>query len=107
MILSSGIPSNSKSKTSCADSNLRLRCEASGTSKGLPRLRPRDEAKKSEIHRVGGGIEESNSYGSALWSLLDADLSKNVDATGESSVCSLLHGDKVRCPSATEFWDTV
>ncbi|GBM85304.1 hypothetical protein AVEN_231122-1 [Araneus ventricosus] len=56
MILSGGIPTNSKSKTSCADSNLRSRCEASGTSKGLPRLRPRDEARKSEIRRVGGGI---------------------------------------------------
>ncbi|GBM27787.1 hypothetical protein AVEN_269741-1 [Araneus ventricosus] len=54
MILSGGIPTNSKSKTSCADSNLRPRCETSGTSKGLPRLRPRDEARKSEIRRVGG-----------------------------------------------------
>ncbi|GBN29938.1 hypothetical protein AVEN_158064-1 [Araneus ventricosus] len=54
MILSGGIPSNSKSKTSCADSNLRPRCEARGTSKGLPRLRPRDEARKLEIRRVGG-----------------------------------------------------
>ncbi|GBN18894.1 hypothetical protein AVEN_239583-1 [Araneus ventricosus] len=39
--------------------------------------------------------------------LVDADLMKNVDATGESSVCSLVHRDKVRCPSATELWDTV
>ncbi|GBL87395.1 hypothetical protein AVEN_118341-1 [Araneus ventricosus] len=42
---------NSKSETSCADSHLRPRCEASGTSNGLPRLRPSDEARKSEIHR--------------------------------------------------------
>ncbi|GBM76558.1 hypothetical protein AVEN_204574-1 [Araneus ventricosus] len=53
MILSDGIPTNSKSKASCIDSNLRHRCEASGTSKGLPRLKPRDEARKSEIRRVG------------------------------------------------------
>ncbi|GBN99987.1 hypothetical protein AVEN_257789-1, partial [Araneus ventricosus] len=30
-------------------------------------------------------------------------LTKNVDATGESSMCSLVHRDKVRYPSAT-FW---
>ncbi|GBM64116.1 hypothetical protein AVEN_159848-1 [Araneus ventricosus] len=54
---------NSKSKTQCADSNLRPRCEASGTSKDLTKLRLRDEARKSEIRRVGEG---SKSYGSAL-----------------------------------------
>ncbi|GBL86063.1 hypothetical protein AVEN_89110-1 [Araneus ventricosus] len=48
-----GIPTNSKS-TSCADSNLRPRYDASGTSKVLPRLGPRDEDRKSEIRRVGG-----------------------------------------------------
>ncbi|GBL85325.1 hypothetical protein AVEN_222779-1 [Araneus ventricosus] len=53
MILSGGISTNSKSKISCADSNLRPRCEASDTSKGLPRLRPRDEARKSEIREWG------------------------------------------------------
>ncbi|GBO32319.1 hypothetical protein AVEN_135568-1 [Araneus ventricosus] len=49
MIRSDGIQTNSKSKTSCADSNLRARCEARGTSKDLTRLRPRDEVRKSEI----------------------------------------------------------
>ncbi|GBM25489.1 hypothetical protein AVEN_62247-1 [Araneus ventricosus] len=43
---------NSNSKTSCADSILRPRCAASGTSKNLPRLRPRDDSRKSEIRRV-------------------------------------------------------
>ncbi|GBM67281.1 hypothetical protein AVEN_201213-1 [Araneus ventricosus] len=57
MILSGGIPTNSKSKTSCADSNLRPRCEASGTSKGLPTLEPHIEARKSEIRRVRGEEE--------------------------------------------------
>ncbi|GBN64193.1 hypothetical protein AVEN_116193-1 [Araneus ventricosus] len=38
---------------------------------------------------------------------VDADLTKNVDATGESSVCGLAHRDKVRCPSTTELWGTV
>ncbi|GBN87983.1 hypothetical protein AVEN_119657-1 [Araneus ventricosus] len=52
MILSGGILNNLKSKTSCADSNLKPRYEASGTSKGLPRLGPRDECRKSEIRRV-------------------------------------------------------
>ncbi|GBN04437.1 hypothetical protein AVEN_230457-1 [Araneus ventricosus] len=33
-----GIQTNSKSETSCVDSNLRPRCEASGTSKDLTRL---------------------------------------------------------------------
>ncbi|GBN65167.1 Putative inorganic phosphate cotransporter [Araneus ventricosus] len=57
MIRNDGIQTNSKSKTSCVDSNLRPRYEASGTSKHLPRLGPRDEARKSEICRVGeGGI---------------------------------------------------
>ncbi|GBN94794.1 hypothetical protein AVEN_54189-1, partial [Araneus ventricosus] len=37
----------------------------------------------------------------------DAHLTKNVDATGERSVCSLVHREKVQCPSATELWDTV
>ncbi|GBM49685.1 hypothetical protein AVEN_242293-1, partial [Araneus ventricosus] len=32
------------------------RCEASDASKNLPRLGPRDESRKSEIRRVGGGI---------------------------------------------------
>ncbi|GBN86806.1 hypothetical protein AVEN_50156-1 [Araneus ventricosus] len=54
MIRNDGIQTNSKSKTSYADSNLRPRCEASGTSKALTRLRPRDEARKSEIRRVCG-----------------------------------------------------
>ncbi|GBL99799.1 hypothetical protein AVEN_162814-1 [Araneus ventricosus] len=48
-----GIPTNSKYNTSCADSNLWPRCEGSGTSKDLPRLGPHDEARKSEICRVG------------------------------------------------------
>ncbi|GBM09600.1 hypothetical protein AVEN_29447-1 [Araneus ventricosus] len=47
------IQTNSKSKTSCADYNLRPRCEAIGTSKDLTRLRPRDKARKSKIRRVG------------------------------------------------------
>ncbi|GBM28396.1 hypothetical protein AVEN_262156-1 [Araneus ventricosus] len=47
---------NSNSKTSCADSNLRPQCEASGTSKDLPRLRPRDEAKTRKSAEWGGGI---------------------------------------------------
>ncbi|GBM70325.1 hypothetical protein AVEN_102660-1 [Araneus ventricosus] len=35
--------------------------------------------------------------------LSDAVLTKNVDATGESSVRSLVHRDKVRYPSATQL----
>ncbi|GBM11795.1 hypothetical protein AVEN_22922-1 [Araneus ventricosus] len=31
----------------------------------------------------------------------DADLTKNVDALGASSMCSLVHRGKVRYPSAT------
>ncbi|GBM99406.1 hypothetical protein AVEN_175968-1, partial [Araneus ventricosus] len=37
----------------------------------------------------------------------DSDLMKNVDATGESSVCSLVHTDKVQYTSATKLSDTV
>ncbi|GBM28223.1 hypothetical protein AVEN_212303-1 [Araneus ventricosus] len=55
MIRNDGIQTNSKPKTPCADSNLRSRCDASGTLKDLSRLRPRDEARKSKIRRVGGG----------------------------------------------------
>ncbi|GBM12473.1 hypothetical protein AVEN_55306-1 [Araneus ventricosus] len=36
-----------------------------------------------------------------------ADLTKNVDAAGESSVCSLVHRDKVRCSNATKLSDTI
>ncbi|GBN30164.1 hypothetical protein AVEN_213965-1 [Araneus ventricosus] len=50
-----GIQTNSKSNTSCVDTNLWPRCEGSGTSKDLSRLGPRDEARKSKIRRVWGG----------------------------------------------------
>ncbi|GBM04991.1 hypothetical protein AVEN_11653-1 [Araneus ventricosus] len=56
MIRNDEIQTNSNPKTSRADSNLRLQCEVSGTLKDLPRLRLRDEARNSEIRRVGGGI---------------------------------------------------
>ncbi|GBN23691.1 hypothetical protein AVEN_241383-1 [Araneus ventricosus] len=36
----------------------------------------------------------------------DADLTKKVDATEGSSVCSLVHRDKERSPSATKLTDT-
>nr|GBM58475.1 hypothetical protein AVEN_244243-1 [Araneus ventricosus]GBM58528.1 hypothetical protein AVEN_156516-1 [Araneus ventricosus]GBM58535.1 hypothetical protein AVEN_170373-1 [Araneus ventricosus] len=62
MIRNDGIQTNSKSNTSCFDSKLRSRCESSGTSKDLPRLRPRDEARKSEIRRVGEGIGGLKTY---------------------------------------------
>ncbi|GBM63483.1 hypothetical protein AVEN_205832-1 [Araneus ventricosus] len=51
MIRNDGIQTNSKSETSCVNSNLRPRCEASGTSNDLPRLGPRNEARK--VRRVG------------------------------------------------------
>ncbi|GBM13320.1 hypothetical protein AVEN_226301-1 [Araneus ventricosus] len=50
------------------------------------------------------------SYGRS-WSVAsdggDTDLTKSMDSTGESSVCSLVHRDKVRYPSATKLSDTV
>ncbi|GBM24466.1 hypothetical protein AVEN_41111-1 [Araneus ventricosus] len=51
--INAGIQTNSKSNTSCADSNLGPGCEGSSTSKDLPRLGPRDEARKSETRREG------------------------------------------------------
>ncbi|GBN86703.1 hypothetical protein AVEN_272213-1 [Araneus ventricosus] len=83
MIQIDGIPTNSKSNTSCADSNLEPRARLAARSKGLPRLRPRGEARKSEICRVGedelgdrrtavGGeifAPPTAVRGSALWSL--------------------------------------
>ncbi|GBM27793.1 hypothetical protein AVEN_254942-1 [Araneus ventricosus] len=45
MIRSGGIPTNSKSKTSSADSNLGPRCEGSDTIKDLPTLGPCVEAR--------------------------------------------------------------
>ncbi|GBN18626.1 hypothetical protein AVEN_227921-1 [Araneus ventricosus] len=42
---SGGIPTNSKSKTPSADSNLGPRCEGSGKTKYLPTLGPRMEAR--------------------------------------------------------------
>ncbi|GBM71096.1 hypothetical protein AVEN_132211-1 [Araneus ventricosus] len=56
MIRSDGIQTNSKSTTSYADSNLRPRREASRKTIDLPRLGPRDEARKSEIAEWAGGI---------------------------------------------------
>ncbi|GBM94252.1 hypothetical protein AVEN_89556-1 [Araneus ventricosus] len=53
MIQNDGIPTNSKSNTSCADSNLEPRERLAARSKGLPRLRPRGKARKSEICRMG------------------------------------------------------
>ncbi|GBN55697.1 hypothetical protein AVEN_70749-1 [Araneus ventricosus] len=37
----------------------------------------------------------------------DPDLTKNMDATGESSMCSPVHRDKVRYPSAMKLSDTI
>ncbi|GBM80444.1 hypothetical protein AVEN_83031-1 [Araneus ventricosus] len=65
MIRNDGIQTNSKSKTSCADSNLRPRCEDRGTSKNLTRLRPRDEARIGNPPS-GRRNSGSKSYGSAL-----------------------------------------
>ncbi|GBN62288.1 hypothetical protein AVEN_5728-1 [Araneus ventricosus] len=45
MIASVGIPTNSKSKTSSADPNLRSRCEGRGKTKDLPTLGTRVEAR--------------------------------------------------------------
>ncbi|GBN86166.1 hypothetical protein AVEN_58163-1 [Araneus ventricosus] len=65
-----GIPTNSKSNTSCADSNLGPRLEGSGTSKDLPTLRPRVEGRKSKIRRVGEEKEVGSKIcGNALWNL--------------------------------------
>ncbi|GBL77133.1 hypothetical protein AVEN_12767-1 [Araneus ventricosus] len=61
MIRNDRIPTNSKSNTPCADSNLEPQVRVAARSKGLPRLRPRDEARKLEIRRVGGGIGGSKS----------------------------------------------
>ncbi|GBN72205.1 hypothetical protein AVEN_117733-1 [Araneus ventricosus] len=50
-----GIQTNSKSNTSCADSNLAPRLEGRGTSKDLPTLRPRVEGRNESfsITRIG------------------------------------------------------
>ncbi|GBM27201.1 hypothetical protein AVEN_9865-1 [Araneus ventricosus] len=64
---------------------------------------------KRTPHNGGGKVKFSReSEGPAFETgrRVDADLMKNVDATGESSVYSLVHRDKVRCPSATKLWDT-
>ncbi|GBM55342.1 hypothetical protein AVEN_252707-1 [Araneus ventricosus] len=57
MIGSGGIQTNSKSKTSSADSNLGPRCEGSGKTKDLPTLGPRFEA-RNEIRNPRVGEEE-------------------------------------------------
>ncbi|GBN27135.1 hypothetical protein AVEN_120330-1 [Araneus ventricosus] len=54
---SGGIPTNSKSKTPFADSNLGPRCEGSGKTKDLPTLGPRVEA-RNEIRNPPCGEEE-------------------------------------------------
>ncbi|GBO09643.1 hypothetical protein AVEN_104838-1 [Araneus ventricosus] len=35
----------------------------------------------------------------------DADLTKNMDGTGESSACSLVHRDKVRYPIRLRLYE--
>ncbi|GBL97663.1 hypothetical protein AVEN_49163-1 [Araneus ventricosus] len=61
-------------------------------------------------HCVGGrhlpaGVVRKFGEGGA--SSGDADLMKNVNAIGESSVCNLAHKDKVRYPNTTKLSDTV
>ncbi|GBO27801.1 hypothetical protein AVEN_123475-1 [Araneus ventricosus] len=55
-----GIPTISKSHTSCADFNLGSGCEGSGTSKDLPTLRPRVEGENEtqNLQRRGKGCVE-------------------------------------------------
>ncbi|GBM70550.1 hypothetical protein AVEN_196256-1 [Araneus ventricosus] len=64
MIGSGGIQTNSKSKTSSADSNLEPRCEGSGKTKNLPTLGPRVEA-RNETRNLPcwgrGGVGGKNS----------------------------------------------
>ncbi|GBO06269.1 hypothetical protein AVEN_132345-1 [Araneus ventricosus] len=65
------------------------------------RSRPRDR-------RVAGSNPDSTEDPPCMGPVeLGAYLTKNVYATGESSVCSLVHRDNVRCPSSTELWDTI
>ncbi|GBM85600.1 hypothetical protein AVEN_38371-1 [Araneus ventricosus] len=44
-----GIQTNSKSNSSCVDSNLGPRCEGSGLSKDLPTLRPRVDCRNETL----------------------------------------------------------
>ncbi|GBN53937.1 hypothetical protein AVEN_155141-1 [Araneus ventricosus] len=55
MIQNGGIQKNLKSKTKSADSNLRLRCEGCGTTKDLPTLAPRVEARNETRNPQRGG----------------------------------------------------
>ncbi|GBN76503.1 hypothetical protein AVEN_122207-1 [Araneus ventricosus] len=55
MIRNGGIQKNLKSEAPSSDSNLGPRCEASGKTKDLPTLAPRDEGRnETRIRRVGG-----------------------------------------------------
>ncbi|GBN61402.1 hypothetical protein AVEN_173807-1 [Araneus ventricosus] len=58
MIETGGIPTNSNSKTSSADSNLGPRCENSSKTKDLPTLGPCIEA-RNETQNLRVGEEES------------------------------------------------
>ncbi|GBM66061.1 hypothetical protein AVEN_207157-1 [Araneus ventricosus] len=61
------------------------------------------------IDNVGGVIKKvdySYVYRIQAFDGGDADLTKNMDATAELSVCSLVHRDKVRCPCATSASET-
>ncbi|GBM51292.1 hypothetical protein AVEN_164373-1 [Araneus ventricosus] len=65
-----GIQTNSKSDTSCADSNLVPPCEGSGTSKDLPTLRPhvegRNETRNLPRRVKRRGREEFCDFGTCL-----------------------------------------
>ncbi|GBM40400.1 hypothetical protein AVEN_106143-1 [Araneus ventricosus] len=54
MIRNGGIQESLNSKTQSADSNLRPRCEGSGTTKDLPTLGPRVEG-RNEIRNLPSG----------------------------------------------------
>ncbi|GBM19635.1 hypothetical protein AVEN_107305-1 [Araneus ventricosus] len=95
------MPTKSNSNTSFAESNLRPQTRVGGTSKDLTRLRPRFQARKSEICRVWriGWIEERRSNRRGILTVLpDLVIVGNLmsagiapsDFTGASSngVCS-------------------
>ncbi|GBM82785.1 hypothetical protein AVEN_10414-1 [Araneus ventricosus] len=111
MIGSGGIPTNSKSKTPSADSNLGPRCEGSGKTKDLPTLGPCVEARNETRNPPcwGGGVCHTYALG-FIGPRLSLTRSHILDPSGSLSAVPLIShvqgsSGSISCPpqASTHF----
>ncbi|GBM08525.1 hypothetical protein AVEN_69751-1 [Araneus ventricosus] len=77
------------------------------SNKAFRTLHPLKEREGWQVRPSAVTANRKEKNGEKLRSRVDADLTKNVDATRESSVCGLVHRDNFRYPSATKLLDSV